>query len=89
MNPSTTVSVSVQSIIIQTKVSNKPGARQKFLLGGFRQSCKHVSWCQWSLLQMTHYCANQHQVLDLNKAQISKIKIEVHKHGFLARYPFL
>jgi hypothetical protein len=32
---------------------------------------------------MTHYCASQHQVLDLHKAQSLKIKIDVHKHGFL------
>jgi hypothetical protein len=61
----------------------KPGAQQKFLLVDFPRSCRHVSWCQWNLLQMTHYCANQHQVLDLHKAQSLKIKIEVHKHGFL------
>jgi len=66
----------------------KPGARQKFLLGGYRQSCKHVSWCQWSLMQMIHCCANQRQALDLKKGQILKIKIEVHKHGFLTMFPF-
>jgi len=37
---------------------------------------------------MTHYCANQRQVLNLNKAEIKKIKIEVHKHGFLREFFF-
>jgi hypothetical protein len=64
----------------------KPGARQKFLLGCFRQSCKHVSWCHWSLMQMTHYCANQRRVLNLNKAEIKKSKVEDHKHGFLTEF---
>jgi hypothetical protein len=58
-------------------------------LGGYRQSCKHESWRQWSLMQTIHCCANQRQVLDLKKAQILKIKIEVHKHGFLTKSSLL
>jgi len=40
-------------------------------------------------MQTIHCCANQHQVLDLKKAQILKIKIEVHKHGFLTKSSLL